>query len=89
MITKEQAEKLTRRQELHYTGKQECFKLVGPKGGETTHIVRVRVNGKCITWKSRPEAFRVPIKCGLYEFGEINERNAHCFHLTEECPFIC
>lgn len=31
-----------------------------------------RVNGKCKTWKTRPEDFRLPVKYGLYE----------CFYIT-------
>ena len=36
----------------------------------------VRVNGKCKTWKTRPNEFRLPVKRGLYEFGYITEKNA-------------
>lgn len=34
---------------------------------------RCRVNGKCQTWKSRPEAFKLPVKHGLRD----------CFYITE------
>lgn len=38
---------------------------------------RARANGACKTWKTRPNEFRVPIKHGLYDYGEITHRNAH------------
>lgn len=85
MITKQQAINLKHRQELHYTGKQECARMVGLKGGIIEKIVRVRVSGKCQTWKTRPDKFRVPVKYGLYENGEITHRNAIDFHLPSHC----
>jgi hypothetical protein len=36
--------------------------------------VRARVNGKCKTWKTRPEDFRLPMKHGLRS----------CFYITPE-----
>jgi len=36
--------------------------------------VRARVNGKCKTWKTRPDDFRLPVKYGLRD----------CFYLTPE-----
>jgi len=44
--------------------------------------MRCRVNGKCKTWKRRPEDFRLPVKRGLYEFGVITRFNAKMW-LTE------
>jgi hypothetical protein len=40
------------------------------------HAVRVRANGKCKTWKTRPAEFRLPFKYGLYGHGYIDETNA-------------
>jgi hypothetical protein len=34
-----------------------------------------RVNGNTKTWKRRPEAFRVPVKEGLYQYSYITESN--------------
>jgi hypothetical protein len=34
-----------------------------------------RQNGKIQFWKTRPEDFRIPVKRGLYEYGEITPRN--------------
>jgi hypothetical protein len=52
----------------------------------TERIVQVRPSGKCQTWKTRPDEFRLPCKHGLYESGEVNERNAASFHTVEDCP---
>jgi hypothetical protein len=43
---------------------------------------RCRANGKCITWKTRPEEFRLPVKYGLSGYGYITERNAGEWCLT-------
>ena len=40
-----------------------------------------RVSGKVQTWKTRPDDFRVPIKRGLYENGEIVPSNIGMFTL--------
>jgi len=47
-----------------------------------------RSNGKCKTWKTRPNAFRLPIKFGLYGHGYVEESNAEFFHLASECPLL-
>jgi hypothetical protein len=36
--------------------------------------MRVRVNGKCKVWKTRPEEFRLPVKHALN----------YCFYITEK-----
>lgn len=71
---------------IHYTGRHECKRHVGPRGGVTVSITRVRPSGRCQTWKTRPEEFRLPIKYGLYESSEITHWNAADFHLASECP---
>lgn len=87
MITKQQAlAAATYGTILHYTGLRPCRLVVGPRGGQTEKITRVRVSGKCQTWKLRPEAFRLPVKHGLYESFAITEANAPDFHLESECP---
>lgn len=45
--------------------------------------VRVRVSGKCKTWKTRPEEFRLPVKYGLYQSLAITHENCGDF-LTED-----
>jgi hypothetical protein len=81
MITKEQA--LAQPREIHFGI---CSKTIGPRGGETIRQVRCRANGICQTWKTRPDEFRLPIKAGLYEYGEITHRNASDFHVPADCP---
>ena len=38
--------------------------------------VRVRVNGQCKVWKTRPEEFRLPVKYGLRDCLYITQANA-------------
>lgn len=85
-MTKLQATQCHYGQELHYTGKQACTRTVGPRGGVTESVVRVRVSGRCQTWKTRPEDFRLPVKYGLYESSAVDQNNKDCFHLASECP---
>lgn len=40
---------------------------------------RWRRNGKTQTWKTRPGEFRIPVKHGLYEYGEITHEQAENF----------
>jgi hypothetical protein len=85
MVTKEQA--LTGR-EFHWVAVGECKRTVGPRGGITERITKVRANGKCKTWKKDPSRFRLPIMYGMYDYGYIEEWNADCFHLASECPLL-
>ena len=65
MITKEQAIALgngTLRSEIHCETVHKCKRIVGPRGGVKDYIVRVRVSGRCQTWKTRPREFRLPVK---------------------------
>lgn len=86
MVSKSQATLFHYGQELHYTGRHDCTRLVGKRGGITETVTRVRVSGRTQTWKTRPLAFRVPVKYGLYESAEITERNAADFHVPFDCP---
>lgn len=45
--------------------------------------LRARRNGKTQTWKTRPEAFRLPIKHGLYTYGDITEANMADWRVAE------
>ncbi len=85
-MTKQQAITVHYNQELHYTGKQNCARIIGPRGSETIQLVKVRVSGKCQTWKTRPDEFRLPVKHGLCENGAVTHLNGKDFHLTDECP---
>lgn len=48
--------------------------------------MRVRSSGKCQTWVTRPEEFKLPVKYGLYESGYITHANAHEWTLYEPAP---
>ena len=88
MITKSMAMDLRRGDNVHYTGKYNCSKDVGPRGGVTFRIVNCRVSGRCKTWVSRPDDFHVPVKFGLYENRAITQDNMEEWHLAKECPLI-
>jgi len=45
-----------------------------------------RRNGATQTWKTRPNDFRVPVKYGLYGYGQIRETDVGDVHLESECP---
>ena len=85
MITREQALQLRHGDELHYGV---CQRIVGPRGGVRYQIERWRVSGMTKTWKTRPEAFEVPIKYGLRGHSYLAGYNAHLFHLATECPLL-
>lgn len=40
-------------------------------------IFRYRASGKCKTWKTRPDHFRLPVKYGIYQSCYITHENAH------------
>lgn len=48
----------------------------GPSYANPSKIITVRRNGKTQTWKTRPGEFRIPIKYGLYGYGEITHNDA-------------
>jgi hypothetical protein len=58
----------------------------GPKPSQKECYVWRR-NGKTQTWVTRPEDFRLPVKFGMYEYGQVTPGNAEYFHTEEECPF--
>ena len=67
MITKDIATSLTHGQILHHT----TF-----RNADGTPV-RVRVNGACKTWKTRPTEFRLPVKHGLKDCLYITPENAN------------
>lgn len=85
MVTKEQAvwAGIIGYGEFHH-GK--CTRTVGPRGRVIEHVERWGVNGRCKTWKTWPEEFKLPIKYGMYRYGYITDRNASEFHIIDECP---
>ncbi len=86
MVTKAQILALPYGAELHYTGRHGCKRVIGPRGGVTETVTRVRPSGACQTWKTRPEDFRLPVKYGMYESAEITHRNASEWHTAADCP---
>jgi hypothetical protein len=86
MITKEQAITAGEgfRMEFHFNG---CTRTIGPRGGVKTKVEIWRANGKCQTWKTRPDEFSLPIKHGFNgPYSYITEKNASGWHLASECP---
>ena len=59
------------------------FEHVTLKNADGTPL-RVRANGACKTWKTRPIEFRLPYKYGLYAYGYITERDAHNWNIAGE-----
>ncbi len=45
--------------------------------------MRVRVTGKCKTWKTRPTEFKLPVARGMYERGYITHENASDWKVNE------
>jgi len=70
MITKEQAVNSYYRQ---------VFFHVSIKNADGTPA-RCRVNGKCKTWKTRSNDFRLPVKHGLRNCFYITFDNAHMWY---------
>ena len=66
MLTKQQAMSLTHGDILHHVKLR----------GSDNLPVRVRVSGRCVTWKTRPAEWRLPVKWGLYRSLDINQTNA-------------
>lgn len=90
MITKEQAltenyfiqvAKFNGTFKLTYTGLQ-----VFVPNGTITKLdkpIKWRASGKCKTWKTRPEEFKLPIKHGLYDYSYIDNTNCHLFEVLK------
>ena len=47
--------------------------------------LRCRVNGKLKTWKTRPNAYRLPVKHGIKQFFYITPENAAYWVLAPQC----
>lgn len=83
MVTKEQAQTA---RSFHYTGRKDCERTVGPRGGVTVTVDRLQATGQCKTWVTRPTEFCLPVKYGLYDSHNITQDTAHQFHVVAECP---
>jgi hypothetical protein len=75
MITKEQAMNLKYFQEIKVT-------FINPPLNTHSKHRQWRSNGKCKTWKTRPDEFKLPIKHGLYAYGYLTHENAHLFEVA-------
>ena len=73
MISKQEAVAASYRQEFHH----------GTRRNADNTPMRVRVNGACKTWKTRPLEFRLPVKHGMYDSGYITHENAAEWFLTD------
>lgn len=49
-------------------------------------VHRWRRNGSTQTWATRPSEFRIPVKYGLNQTGQITHLNADGFHAAADCP---
>lgn len=90
MVTKEQAIIAGYRTEFHYGDTNGfCRKIIG-KRGEIKDIIEIwRSNGKCQTWKTRPNEFSLPIKYGSKgPHSYITHLNNQSYHLASECKVI-
>lgn len=43
-----------------------------------------RRNGRTQTWKREPNAFRVPVKFGLYDYGQISNHSSWEVHVPSD-----
>jgi len=43
---------------------------------------RVRVTGQVQTWVKRPADFRIPVKHGMYVYGEVTQNNGSDWELA-------
>ena len=75
MLTKEQAIKAG-----EYSGT--VLHHATAKGGDGTPA-RCRSNGKCKTWKTRPDDFQLPVKYGIKMCFYITPANADSWNLPE------
>lgn len=88
MVTKEQVIAGGFSARYHYTGRHDCTRVIGPRGGVRETVTECRPSGGVKTWKTRPAEFRMPVKYGLYESGAITHENAAHWHLASECPLL-
>lgn len=94
MVTKKQAMAAKHGDIFHYGGPNPrgvmlpCARTVGPRGRVTERVVQARVTGRCATWKTRPDEFRLPVKHGLYESGAITHDNAAYWHRACDCALL-
>lgn len=75
MITKEQAMSHKQfKQTKGYDSQGNVIELDKP--------INWRANGKCKTWKTRPDDFHLPVKHGLQTYGYITQDNADMLEIA-------
>lgn len=61
----------------------QTFRYLSGTYARSKELKQVRVSGKCQTWKTRPDDFKLPVKYGMYESLYITPENAAMF-ITED-----
>ena len=56
--------------------------LMRPNLLKPGHYMTMRVNGKCKTWKTRPNEFSLPVKYGLRDCFYIDQNTAKDYKMT-------
>lgn len=82
-MTREQALNLKHGDTVHFGN---CSRTTGKRGGVKESTMACRVTGKVQTWVRSPKRYRVPVKHGLYNSGEIAPENVSQYHLPADCP---
>lgn len=72
MITRQQAMRARHGEEV-YSMKRTYER---PRSDGLKEPRRARVSGRCRTWRSQPDAFRLPIKLSSFTVSEIDQRSA-------------
>lgn len=56
-------------------------------GSRKSRCITWRRNGGTQTWVTRPDEWRIPVKYGLRDTGNIWHHDASAFYVPEECPY--
>ena len=75
-MTIEEAKELGYLDWLHHTYRTQ---------GNGTEPLRVRVNGAPQTWKRDPTRIRIPVKWGMYGYGQLFAFDLPAWHRGETC----
>jgi hypothetical protein len=89
MITKEQAMQLKHGDYVYQTSSYVMdrvdyarpFMQFSSGKTESCAVRRWKITTACKTWKRDTSRFRLGLKFGLYEYGELTQENSHLFHL--------
>ena len=81
MITAEQA-----KTEHYFHVSGQCSLTMGKRGRIIIEYLLYRRNGQFRQWHNG--GWRLPLKRGMYEYGEINNASADKFHLEKDCAVL-